>query len=397
MLKAKKEWIKRITAGLLVALLLSGLCSCEVIIEDVSDEKSAYETAVHTNRALLSSVAVYCGFTTQSSGYPWGGSGTGTSTSWGSGVIYKIDKEAGDAYIITNFHVVYDCDSTTANGISDNINLFVYGNFYTESMIPAKYVGGSADYDIAVLKVTGSEFLKNSDVRAIDVADSDRVGVGDIAVAIGNPEGMGISATEGIVSVESEYIDMASINGSGTANHRVIRIDTAVNSGNSGGGLFNSKGELIGIVNAKLADSSVEGIGYAIPSNVAIAAAQNIIDNCDGEQKTSVMKCTVGVTVSITESSAVYDETSGKVRIYERVVISEVGVGSAADGILQKGDRLLSITMGEKKILCERMHDLVDSMLNVREGDTVIFEVERGEKILSLEITFGAENITACN
>lgn len=127
--------------------------------------------------------------------------------------------------------------------------------------------------------MTDNEVLKNSDAKEVEIANSNEINVGDKAIAIGNSEALGISATSGIVSVDSEYITMLSLDEKAYVDHRVIRIDTAVNGGNSGGGLFNSNGQLIGIVNAKITDDSIENIAFAIPSNVAISIAQNILNN----------------------------------------------------------------------------------------------------------------------
>ena len=114
----------------------------------------------------------------------------------------------------------------------------------------------------------------------MSVFDSEMINVGESAIAIGNPEGNGFSTSLGIVSVDSEYIEMTGADGVTNVEFRVMRIDTAVNGGNSGGGLFNSKGELIGIVNAKIQSTTVENIAYAIPSNLAAAVADNIIYHC---------------------------------------------------------------------------------------------------------------------
>lgn len=343
------------------------------------------------NKGLLSSVIVYCKFSTVST-FPYGSSGSGSQQ--GSGVIYKLDKSNGNAYIITNHHVVYNSSSRTSNGISDEISVYLYGNVTAEGAVKAEYVGGSQTYDIAVLKITGSDVIKNSVAQAVTVADSNEIGVGDCAIAIGNAEGLGISATTGIISVDSEYIEMTSVTGYGKIQYRVMRIDTAINSGNSGGGLFNSRGELIGIVNAKTADTSVEGIGYAIPSNIAIGAAQNIIDNCDGKAYTCVRKCTVGITLTTKASMAVYDAETGKVSIKETVAVSEVGANTAAEGKLRAGDVIKSVTVGGKTVSADRMFYIIDAFLGIRAGESVTIEVERNGEKINVDITFTDSDIT---
>ena len=122
--------------------------------------------------------------------------------------------------------------------------------------------------------------------------------------------------------------------GTATVSRRVIRIDTAVNHGNSGGPLFNDNGKLIGIVSAKLETSSVDNIGYAIPSNVACAVADNIIDNCANTTSKTVQLATLGVTVTPKNSEARLDTATGKITKIEQSEIVSTTPGSAADGKL---------------------------------------------------------------
>ena len=136
--------------------------------------------------------------------------GTSTTTTKnyaaaGSGVIYQMNRAEGEAFIITNYHVVYDASSNTDNGISDDINVYLYGSEETGKAISATYVGGSLYYDIAVLHVSNSELLKASDSCEAEIRDSDNILVGDNAIAIGNAKGYGISASLGIVSVAAFY------------------------------------------------------------------------------------------------------------------------------------------------------------------------------------------------
>jgi hypothetical protein len=111
--------------------------------------------------------------------------------------------------------------------------VYLYGSEIEENAIKATYVGGSLYYDIAVLHIKESEMLMSSNACAVDVADSDNIVVGDSAIAIGNAQGLGISSTAGIVSVDSEYITMTAADGKNEVSFRVMRVDTAINSGNS--------------------------------------------------------------------------------------------------------------------------------------------------------------------
>ena len=350
-------------------------------------------------RGLRSAVSIVCNFkaTVQQGGWRPGYGSTTTKeySSAGSGVIYQLDKNEGDAFIITNYHVVYDASSNTENGISRDIRVYLYGSSSEEQAISATYVGGSVYYDIAVLRVEDSEILKNSDACQIDISDSDQVTVGDRAIAIGNAEGYGISVSSGIVSVDSEYITMTAADGRSEVSFRVMRVDTAVNSGNSGGGLFDGQGKLIGIVNAKIVDDGVENIGYAIPSNVAVSIADNIIDYCYGTDEESVQRALIGITVNATDSKAVYDSQTGRIGIYETVSVYEVSKGSLADGVLQKGDVLLSATVNGEKTDITRQYHIIDMMLDVRIGDVVTLEILRGNEKSTVQITITENCLTA--
>ena len=326
--------------------------------------------------SLLASVSVTCTFDYQVSygyGWPYGGGGTTTKTATqsGSGIIYSLDKSAGDAYIITNYHVVYYYAGMTENHISDRIKVYLYGSENESSGIDATYIGGSMNYDIAVLKITGSEILKSSSAVPVTVADSNYLTVGDTAIAIGNAEGEGISVTRGIVSVDSELIQMTACDNVSTVSYRLLRVDTAINSGNSGGGLFGEDGRLIGIVNAKISSTSVENIGYAIPSNIAIYVADNIIETCNGTTVTTPKKCILGITPGASSSRAYFDPETGTTRIRETVYVTGVSSGRLADGKLKIGDVLQSIVIADQTYEIDRTFIAIDIMLTCRVGDSV--------------------------
>lgn len=338
---------------------------------------------------LRSAVSVWCTF------YQEGWRGTVTEYySAGSGVIYQINKEEGDAFIITNHHVVFDAKSRTSNGIAEQITLYLYGSEMEGKEITATYVGGSQNYDIAVLRVEDSEVLRQSQATAARVADSDGVLVGSTAIAVGNPEGMGISTSSGVISVDSEYITMTAVDGYTEVSYRVMRIDTAVNSGNSGGGLYDEQGRLIGIVNAKTVDDSVENIGYALPSSTVVAVADNIIHYCFGSNCESVQRAIMGVTVTTTDSGAVYDDATGRVSVVETVEIYEVTAGQIG-AVFQPGDVLVSVTVGGNTKPITRQHHVIDMMMTARVGDTVQFVVLRGGVETNLSLTVTQDCLTA--
>lgn len=317
-----------------------------------------------------------------------------TPISYGSGVIYKYDKAQGEAFIITNYHVVYN---ESKNAVNTDIAVYIYGSEYTALKMNAEYVGGSPTNDIAVLHISDSQVLKNSECAAVTVADSKKLTIGSTAIAVGNAKGMGISASSGIISVDSEYITMDAFGVSGKLQFRVMRMDTAVNPGNSGGGLYNEAGELIGIVNAKSNSTSVENIAYAIPSDLAIAVADNIIDNCYQKNNVSALKVTLGITVAISNSKAIYDNQTGNVKIVEAIRVSEDPIeGNLAYGKLFKDDVLIGITVGDYTADITRMHHATEVTLRVRAGDVIRFKILREGQEQTVSMTVTKNHLTAC-
>ncbi|ASK61800.1 serine protease [Virgibacillus phasianinus] len=170
----------------------------------------------------------------------------------GSGVIYK--KEDGNAYIITNHHVVEGADTVEV----------VLSN---EKHIEAKIMGSDLFSDLAVLRVDGKHIK-----QVIQMGSSENVKVGEPAIAIGNPLGMKFSGsvTQGVISGKQRTIPQ-DFNQDGRADWQaeVLQTDAAINPGNSGGALINIDGQLIGINSMKINETSVEGIGFAIPIDTA--------------------------------------------------------------------------------------------------------------------------------
>ena len=308
-------------------------------------------SAAATNRALRSSVMVVNKFERTKGETLFGGS-TESYTSMGSGIIYSLDREAGDAYVVTNYHVVYSAASSGKEStphISDSITLYLYGGVISSGKIAASYVGGAMQYDIAVLKVEGSEVLKNSSALAVTAGDSDAITVGERVYAVGNPEGEGFSVTSGVISVDAENIDVKLADNSATVSMLEIRSDVAINHGNSGGGLFDAEGKLVGIVNARSERTGVENFGYAIPSNLALSVAQNVIDNSKSNNSKGALRARLGVTMEVSGSKGVFDEKTGKAYVMQTVSVVDVVAGSPAFGKLQEGDVFYSIKVGNGK------------------------------------------------
>ena len=347
------------------------------------------------NKALLSSVSVYCDFTrTVGNMNIWTGEITYTEQAYnqvGSGVIYQLDKNNGSAYIITNYHVVYSADSN-ADKISQSIKIYLYGS--SDTPITATYVGGSMTYDIAVLKVENSEFLKNSSAQAVEIAAANTISVGDSAIAVGNPEAQGISATQGIVSVDSEYVTMLAPDDKTVVTYRSMRIDTSINSGNSGGGLFNNSGQLMGIVNSKANSSSIENIAYAIPIDIAIPVADNIIYNAANGN--GILNLDLGLTVSGTDSKAVYDEITHTTQIVENATITKIASGSIAETLrLNAGDIITAITINDKTTEITRAYMVDDLMISARPNDQITIAFTREGANNTVSVTVSADNFVA--
>ena len=201
------------------------------------------------------------------------------------------------------------------NGQYYGIYLYGYNNSANYKM-NATFVGGSADNDIAVLKIERDDlssemaevlFASGSYYQAT-IRESTSLSEGEKIIAVGNPlianvtsdmtmagkeqsfvDSMVLSSTGGIVSVVSdEQLFSSILNSSLTTTMRLIRVDAAINSGNSGGGLYDLHGNLVGIVNSKMASSTIDNMGFAIPINVAKGVADQVISQCDGTANTRI-------------------------------------------------------------------------------------------------------------
>ena len=350
---------------------------------------------------ITSVVSICCGFS-KSAGGPL--NKTEYYMSAGSGVIVDLNENAGTAYVVTNYHVIYDADSNE-KGISNSIYLYTYGAYnrfvpgtgdeYGDGL-KATYVGGAMQYDIAILKVEGSEFLKNAaakdTVNAAEFGDSETIREGESVFAIGNPDAAGISVTSGVVSVKSEYISMYLADGGSATDFRVIRTDAAINHGNSGGALFNAKGELIGITNAKNVSEDVDNMGYALPITQVKYLCQNIWANGGQTNKGVVKRAMLGVMVSTSASEAKLT-ADGHLEIYEKFgVYQAAGAGSAAYNKLIENDvfKYMIVNDGER-VDFTRQYQLNDMLLTVKKGDTVVIGFERGGAPMEATIVYNKD------
>ena len=265
---------------------------------------------------------------------------------------------------------------------------------YGDYAIPLEYVSGTITYDIAVLRAKTSDVLAvNENAKAVTLAVNENAKavtlageyhVGETAIPIGNPEGTGLSVTQGIISTESEYITL-SIDDTARS-YRSIRIDTALYSGNSGGGLFNKNGELIGITNA--GNQTDQNINYAVPLEIVTGVADSVIRYAsDGNDATNgVYRLMLGVTVTTQNSKYVYDAASGYGNISEEVVVSTVNDGSIADQMgLAAGDILTAVVLNGTTYGLNRSFEIENLSLTVRANDIVQFVYTRGGENLTTD------------
>ena len=284
-----------------------------------------------------------------------GGTQEYTQTAAGSGIIISED-----GYVLTNNHVISG---------ADKITVYVNpGDGSEEQSYEATLVGSSESNDIAVLKIDATG------LNAATFGDSDQLEVGELAVAIGNPMGqVHGSVTAGIISaVEQELtIDDVTIN--------AIQTDAAINPGNSGGALFDSYGNVIGIVYAKSSSVSIEGIGYAIPvNNIKDLVAQMINDPDSVKDQTKGSQIMLGITIrDITEDMS--KQYSMPVGVY----ITKVSSMSAAERAgLQKGD-IITEFAGETVTSADDLNAIKAKQTS---GDTVSVKIDRNGKEMTLDL-----------
>ena len=272
----------------------------------------------------------------------------------GSGVIMSAD-----GYIMTNAHVV---------GGASYITVTIDDKDYDATLI-----GEDVESDIAVVKIDATG------LTPAVMGDSDTLAVGEMVLAVGNPLGeLGGTVTDGIISALNRNV---MVEGNEMT---LIQASASVSPGNSGGGLFNMQGELIGIVNAKSSGDNAEGLGFAIPINKASQVASDLIENGYVSGRPA-MGVTI-VDVNSPEMAMEYGVNNLGVYIYG------VEKDSPAEKAgLQPGDRLLSI--GNVEVTT--MNDLTNYIRGCKVGDTVQVVVARKGKILQAEMVLGERNAPA--
>ncbi|MBF8982448.1 trypsin-like peptidase domain-containing protein [Lutibacter sp. B2] len=275
--------------------------------------------------------------------------GERTSNAVGTGVI--VDSRG---YILTNSHVVN-------NGSAEMVNVLLYDGTKKQ----AKILWNDPAIDLAVIKVDGVN------LDAADLGDSDKIEVGEVAIAIGNPLGMQFerTVTSGIISGLKRSIEINSME----TIEDLIQTDASINPGNSGGPLLNSKGEVIGINTAKI--KSGEGLGFSIPINMAKPIVDQFIQK--GEFKKAYIGIK-GVDVKRFEQATGMD-----LKVENGVYVAEVSKESPAfKGGLSTGD--IIIGMDDKKI--EDMSSLVKALYKYRPNDVVNLKIIRNEEEKNIKV-----------
>lgn len=298
----------------------------------------------------------------------------------GAGVIFQVDEDSKTIYFVTCYHVV--------DGYSKS-EIWV---LLPSKLIPVKVslVSYSSHYDIAVLSYSYTE--KTADLfldgcTEIQLYDSSYLSLGDKVFAIGNPLSNGFSVTEGTISRINSLMTVES----NSFKTREIQVSAAINKGNSGGGLFNSEGKFIGLVNSKLSSTGVENTAYAIPGNLVIGIAESIIrNNANGKKHNGYASYVdLGATLEHDESlGATFEdvEYGGSLKsIIRYYVVVDSIEGAIAYGKLGTNDLIESIEFsayerGEivtKKIEMFNKYIFEDYSFSIVENSEIIFNVKK--------------------
>lgn len=308
----------------------------------------------------------------------------GSKSNSGSGTGIIMSK---DGYIITNAHVVQSEETEVVDNYSP-FDFFSYSyGFYPETKTEvvkaskvtvtlstdenesydAEIIGLDDKSDLAVLKINANNLIP------ADFGSSEELLMGDKAIAIGYPLGLGLSTSEGIVSGLNRTIDYESVKGT-KVSMTLIQTDAAINPGNSGGPLINAYGQVIGITSSKLVENSVEGMGFAIPISDALPLIEEIID------KGYVSTPQLGI-VGSTLSPAVARYYN--LPVNEGILVVEIVPGSGAESAgIKEGDIIISAD-GQK---VSSMEELIKIKESKRVGETISVELARSDENQTVNI-----------
>ncbi len=286
------------------------------------------------------------------------------ATGSGSGII--VGKDDDYLYIATNNHVVADADKVSVK-------------FYDDKIYDAAVKGTDSTADIAVAAVKLKDIAVETmeKIKVAKLGDSDSVKVGQQAIAIGNALGYGTSVTVGYISAKDREVQ------SEDANMKLMQTDAAINPGNSGGALVDINGSVIGINSAKYADTNVEGMGFAIPINVATPIIKNIIDAEEVSEEEAAY-------LGIVAGKEIPSEYAEYYHIPEGVFIEEVTEGAPAQKAgIQKGDIIVKFNGMEIKTM-ESLQEKLALCKAGKKVEVVIKRADNGEYIeKTMEVVLG--------
>lgn len=273
----------------------------------------------------------------------------------GSGVILSED-----GYILTNNHVISSADSSSFYQVSDakSIKVKIYGD---DTEYSAEIIGTDSQTDLAVLKID------KTGLTPAELGDSSSVQIGEFVLAIGNPYNLDYSVTAGIISALNREMTVEN------TTYNVIQADCAINSGNSGGALVNSKGEVIGITTLKLAGDGIEGVSFAIPVNDTVPIYKELIE------KGKISRPFVGISgIDLDEATAIRNGlTKG---IYVDSVVSGSG---AEDAGIMAGDVIVSFDGKDVSTM-----DELNTIKNTKNiGDKIEIKLYRKSELKTFTIT----------
>lgn len=289
----------------------------------------------------------------------------------GSGII--IAEDENNLYIVTNNHVVAGSSSLTVSFVDDEA-------------VTATIKGTDSGSDLAVIYVVKSS-VPASTLNAIKLAtlgDSDALKVGESAIAIGNALGYGQSVTTGVISALNREITTTDATSGFAVTNELVQTDAAINPGNSGGALLNMNGEVIGINSMKYSDTTVEGMGYAIPINTAEPIIQELITREKVDASKSAYLGISGVDVT-KELSRTYNMPEG-------IFVAQVAEGSAAEKAgLARGD-IITAFDGKRVSSMEELKELLEYYEAGTTVDLVVMYAERGGYVEeTIEVTLGSK------
>ena len=326
------------------------------------------DTAVYAASKILPSIvgiSITYNVTTSSPFFGmFGGGGQSTSEAHASGSGIIISE---DGYIVTNNHVVDSSSASTYYDISEAtaVKVTLYGD---DTQYDAKIVGKDAQTDLAVLKID------KNDLTAAEFADSDSVKVGEFSMAVGNPLDLGTTITCGVISALNRKVQ----DSEGNATYTCIQTDAAINSGNSGGALVNSQGQVIGINTLKVSSTGVEGIGFAIPIN----STTDIIDQLITYK--TVKRPYIGISGRDLDKT-----TADRYNLVEGVYVVSIDEFSAAEKAgLKVGDVIIQADGKDVKTM-----DELNEIRNTHNiGDTMNLKINRDGEEKDITITLGEQN-----